>query len=106
MAYVGLGTKLSRWIHSWSLPDWAKRFLWILQEVVIIPTLKVVGEVAIDFIKETIYEQANLDISGKEKFNNVFVAFRSEFTSINITDHLLDTLIQTIYSTMKKDDEV
>ena len=94
--------------------DWFKHlatppYLTELLEVLLSVTknaLKTLGKEATDFLIEAIITQAKRDISGSDKFVNVYNAFRDEYSDSNISERLLNLLIELLVNTLKKDNVI
>ena len=93
------------WIKGIRL-KWLCDLLGMIQRDILEPAFKAVDEAGVEYIRARIIEEAGKAITGDQKFLNVWNACRVEFTVDNIKDHLLDTIIQNIYSKMKVDNEV
>jgi hypothetical protein len=80
---------------------WLCDFLGYVQKEILAPALMAVGEAGLAYIKIKIREQANLDISSTEKFENVFNACRDRVNFKDIRNNVLDAIIQNAYTEMK-----
>ena len=87
---------LVRWKCRWfcDLMGW-------IQINVVWPAMKAVGEAGKELIIEAIKEAAEMDISNEDKFKYVFDKCRASFTVKIISDNLLDTMIQILFSMLK-----
>lgn len=94
-------SKVYRNIKSWRLPKWLSAFLGIVQDILVEAVKQVTAEGMI-YLEKLILQEAVKDISGKEKLENVFKSARNAFTRITITDSMLNLLIETILSKLKK----
>ena len=82
---------------------WFVDLMEIIQNKILWPALQIVGEAGKEFIMFKIKEAAEQDnLSGAEKFEYVFKACEGYFTGINISNHLLRTIIQLLYATFKE----
>ena len=87
---------LLRWKCRWfcDLMGW-------IQMNVIWPSMQAVGQAGKDFIIQQIKDVAEMDISNEDKFKYVFDKCRAAFTIKIISDNLLDTMIQILFSMLK-----
>jgi hypothetical protein len=90
---------LANWIKRWKFPESVNTFLQTLLDSVLIPALYGIGKDGLDFIIACILEQANNDLTGDEKFKNVFSACKKYFD--DLPTNLLNTLINSTYSLLK-----
>lgn len=98
-------TRLYNRIHGIKFP-WLSDFLGIVQNNILVPSLKIVGRIGLQYIQAQIIEENQKDIPGIEKFRNVSTSCRTMFAPKKLANDILDTVIQTTVSQMKFDGEI
>ena len=97
---MGKLQKIYDWFDKWTTPRWLKNLLGQVQEI-LISILTEIGKDYLDQLETKIIETAREgNFSNKEKFEEVFRFARS--IGIEIKDNLLNTLINSLVSRLKK----
>jgi len=96
--------KLYNVIKTWNAPPWFHRMTEFILVHIIIPSLKMCGEMAIRDCQRLIREAADLNVSNEKKFEYVFEGMRQKYTPKEIKDSILNFMIELIYQelTIKK----
>ena len=90
-------------IKSIGIAKWIKTILEYVWANILVPVFTGLGEHAIGRIQHYIIEASNQpNLSGREKFEYVFDKCREEFSAENISDHLLNLLIEILFAILKK----
>ena len=98
---MNLFQKAYDWIKATKTPKWLLRILGVVEDIAIEVFLQI-GKEAIDYLREQIFAQASLDISGREKLENVVKNFREHYIGINITDYMLNIAIELLLGELKQ----
>ena len=90
------------WFRNLKTPVWLKRLGDIVQACAI-DAFKILGGEATNYLKEQIFAQSKLDISGKDKFENVVAAFKSKYINMQISDRIINLAIELILAQLKRE---
>ena len=96
--------KMYDFLKNLRLPKWLSLFLGYIQEHVIIPTLKELGEAALnDLRRQIMYASTKSDWTNEKKFSYVVTEFKREWGSPNnIKDRTVNLIIEHTVSEMKE----
>ena len=88
-------------IKGLKTPEWLKRILNVVEDIAK-EVFTQLGKEAMEYLRDAIFKQANLDITGKEKLENVVKGFREHYIGINITDYMLNIAIELLLGELKQ----
>lgn len=88
------------WFKNIKTPGWLRDIFAELQ-LFIMALLSEFTKMEVDFIQKTIMNESNKDIPGKEKFDNVFNAFRERYDESTIKDRVLNMGIEIFFNYLK-----
>ena len=94
--------KAADWIEGWVTPKWLQEFMRFLQDVILIPTLKGLGNEALNDLRILVVEAAKKDWTGKQKFEYVYDKFRKQWSLEDVPDRLLNLSIEIIVNELKE----
>ena len=94
--------KLYDWIKSIKTPKWLVELLQFVQDNILIPTLKSIGETAIHDLRNLILEASKKDMTGRQKIEWVKNGWLEICNFENISDHAINLVIEHIVSEIKK----
>lgn len=84
-------------------PPWLKRVLGItltiLEEAILI-----IGREAYAYLQTLIIAESKKDIPGQQKLINVYNGFKENYTWVNISDHLLNLIIEALVAFLKREE--
>lgn len=89
------------YLKSLKTPDWLKRLLGMIEEIAV-EVFTQIGEEAKNYLKEEIYRQAKLEITGRKKLDNVITGFREKYAMIAIGNYALNLAIELLLGELKK----
>ena len=87
---------LKRWKWRWFCD-----FMEIIQNQILWPALKAIGEAGKDYVLWSIGEARNRGLKDREAFQFVFDNLRNRYTVATISDDFLSNVIQNLYSANK-----
>ena len=90
------------WFKNLKTPKWLVDLLQFIQDTILIPSLKMIGEQALNDLRVLIVEAAKEDWTGREKFEWVRERWLKAWSFENITDHAINLVIEHIVSEMKE----
>lgn len=90
--------KIYDWSKNIKTPPWLLDLLQFVQDNVLIPALKTIGEQAINDLRTLIVQAAKEDIPGKEKFSWVKNKWLETWSFDKLSDHALNIVIEHIVS--------
>lgn len=93
--------KMSDFINNMKTPKWFLRLLDLIK-VILIEVFKTLGEEAMAHLKASIIEEANKDIPGQKKMENVVAKFREKYSLVSISDRSLRLLIEVLVNHLTK----
>jgi len=88
-------------IRNFKTPEWMKILLGIAEDV-LTQVFEIIKEEGKNFLKDEIYKQSKLDISGTEKLQNVANAFKKKYFEISIPRSWLNMAIDVLLTELKK----
>jgi len=88
-------------IKNWSAPAWFHRLTEYILVHIIIPSLKMCGEMAIRDCQQLIQQASQMNVPGQDKFKYVFNGMREKYTPKDIKDSILNLIIELIFQELK-----
>ena len=94
--------RLYTWISTWNFPPWLHELLDKVLHQVVIPTLQVLGEEAVLFLRKKIVEASrHEEWDGTTKFKYVFDMFKEEYGERDIKNRVINLGIEMIVNKLK-----
>ena len=83
-------------------PPWLKQITQWLNDNVLMPYLRQLGEQGVAKIEHLIIKASRMDVSGEEKFKYVFTEFKDWAAHIKVTDEIINLCIELLLARLKK----
>lgn len=83
-------------------PSWLKQLTQWLNDNILMPYLRELGEQGVAKIESLIVKASRMDCSGEDKFKWVFTEFKDWATHIKVTDSLINLCIEVLLARLRK----
>ena len=83
-------------------PPWLKQITQWLNDNVLMPYLRQLGEQGVAKMESLIVKASRMDCSGDDKFKWVFTEFKDWATHIKVTDSMINLAIEVLLARLKK----